>query len=335
MRALEFLRDPFSPASKAVYVVYGDDVYLRREAAGAIGRAILGDEADEMAVRRFEGNSASLADVLDELRMLPFFSRRRVVFVEDADPFVTKNRKELEAHVEAPVGTGVLVLMVKSWPANTKLYRQVAAAGLPIDCNSPGEKELHPVARAPCGEAGGRSRSGRGAAAGGAGRGRGRLARRRGREAGRLRRSKRPDPPGRRLPDGRGRQDRDGLESDRRRDHGESWPRPSPTWTTLLASGEHPIKILAAFSASLLKVHHAGRLRAARLSLAEACQIAGIRDFAVDKTRRQHAHLGPARVDQLPAWLLKADLDLKGNSLLDPRVILEDLLIRLALPRKD
>ena len=33
--------------------------------------------------------------------------------------------------------------------------------------------------------------------------------------------------------------------------------------------------------------------------------------------------------------LAKADLDLKGGSLLDPRVVLEALLVELALPRKD
>ena len=43
-----------------------------------------------------------------------------------------------------PSGAGVLVLMVKSWPANTNLARQVATAGLPLDCNSPPEKELVP-----------------------------------------------------------------------------------------------------------------------------------------------------------------------------------------------
>jgi DNA polymerase-3 subunit delta len=74
-------------------------------------------------------------------------------------------------------------------------------------------------------------------------------------------------------------------------------------------------------------------LRAARVPLEEACRIAGV--FGVDKTRRQHAHLGPARVDRLPAMLARADLDLKGNSPLDPRVVLEQLLVELALPRKD
>jgi len=103
----------------------------------------------------------------------------------------------------------------------------------------------------------------------------------------------------------------------------------------LLACGEFPVMVLAAFTASLLKIHHAGRLRAFRLNLDEACRIAGIREFAIDKTRRQHAHLGPSRVDRLPAVLLKADLDLKGGTLLDPRVVLEELLIWLALPRTD
>ena len=88
-------------------------------------------------------------------------------------------------------------------------------------------------------------------------------------------------------------------------------------------------------SVNLLKIHHAGRLRAARLNIDEACRTAGIPAFAVDKTRKQHAHLGPHRVDQLPAILLKADLDLKGGSSLEPRTILEVLMIRLSQPRTD
>ena len=52
----------------------------------------------------------------------------------------------------------------------------------------------------------------------------------------------------------------------------------------LLASGEFPVRVLAALTTSLLKIHHAGRLRAFRMSLDEACRIAGIREFAVGNT---------------------------------------------------
>ncbi len=334
MRALEWLRDPSSHPQKPVYVVYGDDVYLSHEVSASIARSVLGAEADELAVSRFEGDSASLADVMDELRMLPFFSRRRIVVVADADPFVTENRRELETYVDAPSGAGVLVLMVKSWPANTKLARQVATSGLPLDCNSPPEKELVPwlIHHASKQDAVLDADAAR------------LLVELVGAEAGLLtaeieklavyvgeaRRIRRADV-SRMVEAGR-------IET--------VWKVLDAATTghaaeaigdldQLLASGEFPVRVLAALTTALLKIHHAGRLRAFRMNLDEACRIAGIRDFAVDKTRRQHAHLGPSRVDRLPAVLLKADLDLKGGTLLDPRVVLEELLIWLALPRTD
>ena len=107
-------------------------------------RLALGEQADEMAVSRFEGKTTSLADVLDELRTLSFFARRRVVVVEEADPFVTKYRAELETYVQSPAKSGVLVLMVKSLPSNTKLAKLVDAGGLALDCGNPGEKDLVP-----------------------------------------------------------------------------------------------------------------------------------------------------------------------------------------------
>ena len=188
---------------------------------------VLGDEADEMAVSRFEGKATSLADVLDELRTLPFFSKRRIVIVEEADPFVTKYRKELEAHVASPSGAGVLILMLKSWPSNTKLYKLVEASGLAIDCSNPGEKDLVPwLTHLATSGAPGASRSRRGPAPGRAGGRRGRNPGVRGREAGRLRGGFRQDPPRRRRQDGGSGTDRDGLEGASTRPRSARPPRP-------------------------------------------------------------------------------------------------------------
>jgi DNA polymerase-3 subunit delta len=333
MRAFEWLRDPGAQVLKPLYAVHGEDLYLRRQSLDAIKALALGDQPDDIAVTRFEGKIATLADVLDELRTLPFFSKRRVVIVEDADPFVTRYRKELESHAASPAGSGVLVMVLRSWPSNTKLYKLVEASGLAIDCASPAEKDLLPWLT--------------------------KLA------ASRFKAHLEPDA-GRLLVELVG-AEVGILASEveklsvyagesgkiRREDVAKlvEAGRIETVWKVidaatlgeaaaavshlddLLASGEHPIRVLAGFTSSLLKVHHAGRLRAARVSLEEACKIAGV--FMVDKTRRQHAHLGPARVDRLPAMLANADLDLKGGSQLDPRVVLEALLVELALPRKD
>jgi DNA polymerase-3 subunit delta len=103
----------------------------------------------------------------------------------------------------------------------------------------------------------------------------------------------------------------------------------------LLDAGEHPVGLLAALGAALRKAYHAGQLRLSQKSLQEACAEAGIYPFAVEKTGRQHKHLGPARVGRIPALLLRADLDLKGSSSLAPRAVLEQMLVELARPREE
>ena len=333
MRGLEWLRGASSQALKPVYVIYGDDVYLRREAVREVVRAAL-PEPDEIGASRFEGSSAKLADVVDELYTLPFFSKRRLVLIDEADPFVTAHRKELETYVESPSASGHLILVVKSWPSNTKLAKLVAKVGLAVDCSTPGAADLVPwlSARAATLE----SRLEADAAE--------LLLELIGLELGVL----------------AAELDKlaistAGVGKIRREDVARlvEAGRIETIWKVLdaategkgalaakllddlIGSGEHPVPLLAAMTYSLLKVHHAGRLRSARLSLAEACRAAGIAPFAFDRTAKQHSHLGPSRVDQLPAMLLKADLDIKGGSLLDPRVVLEKLLVQLSQPRRD
>lgn len=314
-------------------MVHGEDLYLRRQSIDAIARVALGDQFDAMAITRFEGKTASLADVLDELRTLPFFSKRRIVLVDDADPFVTRYRKELEGHAASTGGSGILVLVLKSWPSNTKLFKLVEASGLAIDCASPGEKDLVPwltrLASSKC-----RAQldpdAARllvelvGAEVGILASEVEKLAVYVG-ESGKVRR----EDVAKLVEAGRIETVWKVLDAATLGDSATA----VGILNDLLASGEHPIRVLAGFSSSLLKLHHAGRLRAARVSLEEACKIAGV--FTVDKTRRQHAHLGPTRVDGLPRMLVKADLDVKGGSQLDPRVVLERLLVELAAPRKD
>ncbi len=337
MNALEWLSADVDPQIRPVYAVYGDDTYLIRESIRRIALALFADDEErESGISRFPGPTSSLANVLDEVSTLPFFTRRRLVIVDDADPFVTKYRRELEAYVTHPSTSGTLVLQVKQWTATTKLAALVEKAGASINCASPRERELAAWLTQLA-----RTRHDTQLSADAARL----LIELAGAEAGIL-----------------------AAEVEKLAVYvGESGKieradivtmvgagRVETIWNTLdaatagsarialehldnlLGAGEHPTPMLAAMSANLAKVYHAGRLRAAaRLPLDEACRVAGIPAFAVEKTRKQHAHLGPGRVDRLPARLLKADLDLKGGSMLDPRMILEILLVELSLPRTD
>lgn len=335
MHAIDYLKDPAKTPLKPVYAVYGDDVFLRRETVQEIRRSALPGADDELSVARFSGDSATLADVRDELRTLPFFSKRRLVIVEGADPFVTAHRKDLEGYAEQPSASGVLVLMVKLWPSNTNLAKAVDKVGLAVDCKGPKDQVLAPWL---VHLAASRYKTGLDKVAADL------LVELVGPEVGLLvmeveklavyvgtRKKIHRDDVARMVGAGR-------IETVWKVLDAATTGRSALALEHLdglIGSGGNAVPLLAMMSASLLKVYHAGRLRRQKMDLGRACEAAGIPSFAVEKTRQQHAHLGPSRVDRLPALLLQTDLDLKGSSPLPPRSVLERLLVELSLPRQD
>jgi DNA polymerase-3 subunit delta len=106
----------------------------------------------------------------------------------------------------------------------------------------------------------------------------------------------------------------------------------------LLTSGDAPIKLLAQISASLRRLAAATRLilqaeaAGRRTGVGPALQQAGVNKFFLQKVEGQLRRLGRQRGSQLYRWLLEADLDLKGDSQMPPRLILERLIVRLAAP---
>ena len=124
--------------SAPVYAVCGAEVFLRQEAIAGIVQRALGGADRRLALGEYDGSGAiELAVILDELRTLPLLAPRRVVVVREADRFITQYRPHLEAYVERPCETGVLVLECRSLPANTRLYKLIAKAGEVIRCEAP------------------------------------------------------------------------------------------------------------------------------------------------------------------------------------------------------
>lgn len=341
MLALDLLKKPELLTPQSFYVIVGDDVYLRSQAIEAIERFVFPKEEDKIGLTRKSGDSASLADVLDELCTQSFFSPKRMVVLDPAEEFVSKNRVQLEKYAEHPAEGSVLVLAVKTFPASTRLAKILAKSkpgGLLIDAKSPSAGELGPWINARCVEL--ETKIERDAAS--------LLLELIGTEIGIL------DQELAKLAVAC----HDGKKSVIRRadvarhvhsGHVESiWNmldlattgnmgRALDDLDNLLTAGEPPIKLVAAMASSLRKLHHAGILRARKVPAEEAFREADIKSFfnGFQKADHQHKHLGPGRVNDLPNMLIQTDLELKGWIDLPPRTVLERLIVKLAEPRKD
>jgi DNA polymerase III subunit delta len=340
LSAVDYLARPEDYPPRPVCALFGDESFLRRQAILRLRETVLGGGDADFSLSTFEGRNTTFRDVHEVLSTVAMFGGgKRLAVVEEADDFVTRHRTQLEDYVARPSRGGVLVLDLDSLPSNTRLYKSIAADGLLVDCNAPPPARLCkwlaewakqrqcvqlPQAAAEM------------------------LVDLIGPELGLL------DQELAKLALMAGEAKK--ITAELVGQSVGSW-RTKTTWEMLdaaldgqvaeamlqldrlLASGEQPIGVLGQVSASLRRLAAATRLvlqaesAGRRINLREVLERAGVRPFVLQRAERQLRHLGRQRGAQLYDWLLEADLDLKGQSTMPPRLILERLIVRLASPQ--
>ncbi len=130
-----------------IVVLHGKEPYLIASASKRFEN-LLREEFGEVARVEFDGETAELADVLDELRSFALFEPHKLVIVDAADKFLaepardedgpeggksrrTSRRRALEAYAEKPVAQSSLLLRADTWRPG-KLDKIVAAIGAVI-----------------------------------------------------------------------------------------------------------------------------------------------------------------------------------------------------------
>lgn len=323
-------------AVPGVCALVGSEPFLKRQVIQHLRQHLLGDEGD-LSYSSFEGANVRWAEVLDELATVAMFGpARRLVVIADADGFVSTYRQQLEDYAARPARTGILVLAVGAMPSNTRLYKAIVAGGLLVECSTPPParlakwlvawaKQMHQAQLAlPAAED---------------------LIETTGTELGLL------DQEIARLALLAGESRK--ITAELVGQSAGSW-RTKTTWDMLdaalagqtddamrqldrlLSSGEAPLGILAQIASSLRRFAAASRLvmlaeaQGRRPVLREVLEQVGVRPFVMQKSESQLRRLGRRRASHLYQWLLEADLGMKGDSDVTPRLILERLLLRVA-----
>jgi DNA polymerase-3 subunit delta len=331
MDSLQFLEHADRAKVCPVYAVVGDEAFLKRQVLITLRALVLGGESGELGLSSFPGDRATRAAVHDELETLPFLAPRRLVVVEGADPFVSRERSWLERYVAAPATSGVLVLEVQSWPSNTRLAK-LLPDNATLVCKSPTAARLPGWCRAWC-----KSNYQKELVAPAAQL----LVDLVGAEMGRL------DQELAKLSLYVGSASRiesadvDTLVGNSREEN--TWKifdligsgRPAEALgllDRLFEQGEDPFALLGAFTFSLRRLVGVARLQARGTPLSAAMDQLGIKPFARGNVEAQLRHLGRRRLDRIYDWLLNVDLGMKGSSQLPRRTLLERLVVRLARP---
>jgi DNA polymerase-3 subunit delta len=353
IHAFDFLAGAGVQQLPSVIAAFGDEPFLKRLVLKELRKKIIGDDEDvPVATYDCQDRQPDWRDIADELATASLFGsgKPRLVILERADPFVSANRAKLEDYVAKPTKSGVLVLEVDEWAANTRLYKALDQSDLQIDCRPPQKKgkskDIDEPAIAKWIVAWGKSQHGLSMGADAAQH----LLELTGKVFGLLDQDLAKlallIPAGTKVTADHVQEIVGGWRSKTIWDlvdaavSGETADALSQL-DRLLHAGEHPLALVGSLSWSLRRYAAATRIfqtaeRAGRkMPLREALTTAGFRDWpigAIAAAEKRLIQLGRQRGSQLYRWLLELDLALKGSHSHDDRArwALEQLLLRMA-----
>ena len=128
---------------KPVYLVCGEQDFLRTQNVRKLQAAILGD-GDAMNSTLLKGPDIRASQVIEMAETLPFFAERRVITLEDTD-FLKKAGEEpeklCEFLTEMPKTTHLIFEEIAP-NATYKLYKAIAKNGYVMRCDTPDERQL-------------------------------------------------------------------------------------------------------------------------------------------------------------------------------------------------
>lgn len=125
---------------KQVYILYGEESYLRNQYKEKLKTAML-DGGDDMNFHYFEGKDVRSGEVIDLAETMPFLAEHRVIMLENSGLFA-RGGEELAAYLGAPSETTYFLFVEQSVDKRSKLYKAATAKGRAVEFKAQDEATL-------------------------------------------------------------------------------------------------------------------------------------------------------------------------------------------------
>ena len=125
---------------KQVYLLFGEESYLKKQYKNKLSRAIL-PEDDTVNYAYYEGKGIRAEELIDLAETLPFFAERRLIVVENSG-FFKNASPELADYMKSLPETVCFVFVEDEVDKRGKMYKTVKAKGRVTELSRQDEKTL-------------------------------------------------------------------------------------------------------------------------------------------------------------------------------------------------
>ena len=123
----KLLQDIKNQKYSQIYLLYGEEVYLRKQYRDKMKEALV-DDGDTMNNHYYEGKDTKIEEIIDLAETLPFFASRRVIIVENSGWFQKGGDKMAEYLLTLPETT-YMVFVETQIDKRSKLFKTVNKQG--------------------------------------------------------------------------------------------------------------------------------------------------------------------------------------------------------------
>ena len=125
---------------KHVYLLFGEEAYLKKLYKERLRKAIVSDE-DTMNFSYFEGKNTNPLEIIDLAETMPFFAERRLIMLENTG-FFKNASPELAEYMKQIPETTYFVFIENEIDKRGKLFKAVKEKGRPVELGRQDENTL-------------------------------------------------------------------------------------------------------------------------------------------------------------------------------------------------
>ena len=124
---------------KQIYLLYGEEAFLKNSYKNRLKEAIIGD--DTMNFARFEGKGLDVDELIRLADTMPFFAEHRLILIEDSGFFKTAS-DALVQYLPSMPDTTILLFVETEVDKRNRLYKKVKDMGYAAELNRQDSAQL-------------------------------------------------------------------------------------------------------------------------------------------------------------------------------------------------
>lgn len=124
---------------KNVYLICGEEDYLKLNYKKQLIKAVVGDDTMNLGV--YEGKGIDVNEVIDSAETFPFFAEHRLIVLEDTGMFKSGGEELAEYMSKVPEST-IFLFVESEVDKRSKLYKAVKGNGYICEINRQSEQDL-------------------------------------------------------------------------------------------------------------------------------------------------------------------------------------------------